>query len=81
MLLALGMPYNLDMDANQIIDALGGTAETARICEVSMPSVSEWRSKNHIPAARLMYLRLLRPDVFVTVSAEKVPIPEEKRVS
>lgn len=53
-----------DMDANQIIDALGGTAETARICEVSMPSVSEWRSKNHIPSARLMFLRLLRPDVF-----------------
>lgn len=52
------------MDANQIIDALGGTAKTARICEVSMPSVSEWRAKNTIPPARLMYLQLLRPDLF-----------------
>ena len=60
-----------DMDANQIIDALGGTAETARICEVSMPSVSEWRSKNHIPAARLMFLRLLRPDVFSELDSKQ----------
>ena len=52
------------MDANKIIDALGGTAETARICEVSMSSVSEWRKKNAIPKAREMYLRLLRPEAF-----------------
>lgn len=29
-----------------------------------MPSVSEWRTKNKIPPARMMYLRLLRPDLF-----------------
>ena len=51
------------MNPNEIIDALGGTAETARICDVSMASVSEWRHKG-IPKARLMYLELLRPDVF-----------------
>lgn len=51
------------MDSNRIIDALGGTAEVARICNVKQPSVSEWRA-NGIPQARLMYLRLLRPDVF-----------------
>ena len=51
------------MDANQIIDALGGTAEVARMCDVQPPSVSEWR-KEGIPRARLMYLRLPRPDVF-----------------
>lgn len=56
------------MNANQIIDALGGTSEVARICHVKPPSVSEWR-ENGIPAARLMYLRLLRPDVFVDESA------------
>ena len=60
----LGVPKIVRMDANQIIDSLGGTAETARICDVSMPSVSEWRAKNKIPSARLMYLRLLRPEVF-----------------
>lgn len=51
------------MDPNLIIDALGGTSEVAKICGVKPPSVSEWRDSG-IPRARLMYLRLLRPDVF-----------------
>ena len=51
------------MDANKIIDGLGGTTEVARMCEVEPPSVSQWRADG-IPKARLMYLRLLRPDVF-----------------
>lgn len=49
--------------ANTIIDRLGGTSETARLCEVQPPSVSEWR-KTGIPKARLKFLRLARPDVF-----------------
>lgn len=52
------------MDANKIIDDLGGTNEVARLCDIQPPSVSEWREKNAIPKARLMFLRLLRPDVF-----------------
>lgn len=51
------------MDANKIIDALGGTAAVARLCQVRPPSVSEWR-RNGIPAARLQFLQLARPDVF-----------------
>ena len=51
------------MDANDIIDLLGGTAEVARLCEVRAPSVSGWR-RTGIPPARLMYLRAVRPDVF-----------------
>lgn len=51
------------MNASEIIDRLGGTFETARLCEVKPPSVSEWR-KTGIPEARLMYLKLARPDVF-----------------
>lgn len=51
------------MDANQIIDALGGTNEVARLCEIKPPSVSEWR-RDGIPHARLMFLKLARPDVF-----------------
>lgn len=49
--------------ASEVIDALGGTAAVARLCEVRMPSVSEWR-RSGIPAARLMYLRVIRPDAF-----------------
>lgn len=49
--------------ANTIIDRLGGTSETARICEVKPPSVSEWRTAG-IPKAQLKFLKLARPDVF-----------------
>ncbi|KRG47370.1 Rha family transcriptional regulator [Stenotrophomonas panacihumi] len=52
------------MDANQIIDALGGTFAVARLCKVKPPSVSEWRRNNEIPNARLQFLRLARPDAF-----------------
>lgn len=48
---------------SDLIDLLGGTFEVARLCEVKPPSVSEWRRKG-IPRARLMYLKLARPDVF-----------------
>lgn len=48
---------------NQIIDALGGTSAVAKLCEIKDSSVSEWRT-NGIPKARLMFLRLARPDVF-----------------
>lgn len=51
------------MDANDIIDALGGTTTVAKLCQVKTPSVSEWR-RHGIPVARLQYLRLLRPEVF-----------------
>jgi hypothetical protein len=61
------MPKNGDMTTsltdNQIIDAIGGTSETARLCEVQPASVSEWR-KTGIPKARLMFIRLARPDIF-----------------
>jgi hypothetical protein len=48
---------------SKIIDALGGTAATAKLFEVKSPSVSCWRKKG-IPKARLLHLRLLRPDLF-----------------
>lgn len=52
-----------ELTPDQIIDALGGTSKTAELCEIEPPSVSEWR-KNGIPHARLMFLKLARPDVF-----------------
>lgn len=51
------------MDPNKIIDALGGTAAVARMCEITQPSVSEWR-KQGIPRARLLFFRAIRPDLF-----------------
>lgn len=59
-------------DPNTIIDRLGGTSETARLCEVKPPSVSEWR-KTGIPKAQLKFLKLARPEVF---EAEEAIPPE-----
>jgi hypothetical protein len=58
------------MDANKIIDALGGTSAVSEICQVTTGAVSQWRNDG-IPAARLMFLKLLRPDVFADACAEK----------
>jgi hypothetical protein len=48
---------------DEIIDALGGTSEVARLCEIQPPSVSGWR-KLGIPKAQLNFLKLARPAVF-----------------
>ena len=50
--------------AGKVIDALGGTRKTSKICEVADSSVTEWRYSG-IPRARLMFLRLAHPEVFV----------------
>lgn len=51
---------------DEIINALGGTNEVARLCEVRPPSVSEWRHLG-IPKARMMFLRLAKPEVFAAL--------------
>ncbi len=51
------------MSDSKTIDALGGTAKVAALCQVSSAAVSQWRESG-IPKARLMYLRLARPEVF-----------------
>lgn len=59
------------MNPNEIIDALGGTFRVAELCEVRPPSVSDWR-KYGIPRARMMFLRIARPDVFKDLDAQGV---------
>lgn len=54
---------------NLIIDRLGGTSETARLCEIEPPSVSDWR-KYGIPKSRLLFLKAVRPDVFENLPPE-----------
>lgn len=60
---------NTKLNPNEVIDALGGTSEVARLCEIEPPSVSDWR-KLGIPKARMMFLRLARPDVFARLDAQ-----------
>ena len=48
---------------SKIIDEFGGTVAVARLCKVSSQAVSKWRNEG-IPEARLMYLKLLKPQIF-----------------
>jgi hypothetical protein len=48
---------------SEIIERLGGTAAVARLCQVAQPSVSDWK-KTGIPRARLMFLKLAKPEAF-----------------
>ena len=68
------------MNPSVIIDALGGTFRVAELCEVRPPSVSD-RKKHGIPRARMMFLRVARPEVFQALEAEReTPVipPAEK---
>lgn len=51
------------MNPSKIIDALGGTFRVAELCEVRPPSVSDWR-RHGIPRARMMFLRIAKPEIF-----------------
>lgn len=58
------------MDPNIIIDELGGTVAVSLIFEITDGAVSQWRQSG-IPKARLMYLKLLRPDVFARLESNQ----------
>lgn len=69
----------MNTHAMQAIEALGGTAAVARLCEVSMPSVSGWKEAG-IPRSRILYLRAVRGDQLVDIDLDaatsKVGAPE-----
>ncbi|MFD2297742.1 hypothetical protein QRO11_15460 [Paracidovorax citrulli] len=44
------------MDALQLINALGGTYEVAKLTDVKPPSVSGWKEAGRIPDAKLIRL-------------------------
>lgn len=51
------------------------------MCNVTAGAVSQWKEHDRIPPARLMYLRLLRPDVFAAVDAEQPQISNHKEAA
>lgn len=65
-----GYNHHMDHSDSSIIDALGGNAKVAEMCNISSQAVSKWR-RDGIPDARLMYFKLLRPDVFGTDAEQK----------
>lgn len=68
--MTLGAPSIDPMDdlANKVIDSLGGTSAVARLCEIKVPSVSEWRH-NGIPKPWKKFLMCKYPDLMDRVKA------------
>lgn len=50
------------MKPDFFIEALGGATAVAKLCECFPQAVSNWRREG-IPKARLLHLKLLRPDL------------------
>ena len=61
------------MNASDLIDALGGTNEVARLADVRAPSVSGWRTAQRIPDDRLIRLALIAERRGVATRKELFP--------
>lgn len=55
---------NQTLNADEIVDALGGDVKAADFFEISRQAVAKFRKQNHIPRARLLHLKAARPDLF-----------------
>lgn len=51
------------IEANRIIDAMGGTSSVAEIFSITTGAVSQWR-EDGIPDSRLFSIKLMRKDLF-----------------
>lgn len=65
----LSHPTNVNQHATQIIEALGGTTQVAKLCEIRAPSVSEWKEWG-IPKARMMFLKLVHEKELAGIDCE-----------
>lgn len=53
------------MDANKIIDELGGTSAVAELCGLTTGAISQWRtSKNGIPKGWIKFFKEVHPNLF-----------------
>ncbi|MGF7131948.1 hypothetical protein P3T40_003431 [Paraburkholderia sp. EB58] len=52
------------MNANQVIDVMGGRREVMRITGLSKGRISQWITGNHIPGSWLVAFRALKPEAF-----------------
>ena len=68
----------MNLHATQVIDALGGTAEVARLFDVRMPSVSDWK-RDGIPHARMMLLRETRKEQLAGIDLAAATAPRRNR--
>ena len=66
----------------EIIDDLGGTAAAARLFDVSMAAICQWR-KRGIPKARRMYIELKWPELTSARAKQGeayLPVPTESPI-
>ena len=54
----------MKIEPKKIIDEFGGVTAVAGLCEVTLQAVYQWRNTG-IPRARLLYLKAVKPDIFV----------------
>ena len=59
----------MNIHASKVIDVLGGTAAVARIFDISMPSVSDWKHLG-IPKPRMMFLRAVYAEKLVGIDLD-----------
>lgn len=59
-----------------VIKRLGGVCAVAKLLQCKHPAVSRWPHTG-IPKARLMYLRVVRPDAFEGTRWERKAEPQE----
>lgn len=52
------------MNANQVIDVMGGRKAVMKITGLSKGRISQWISQNHIPRSWLVAFRTLKPEGF-----------------
>lgn len=57
------MEHDQTIAPSTVIDRLGGTTATSKLCGVTPSAVSQWR-ENGIPRPWLLYLRAKRPKAF-----------------
>jgi len=52
------------MNANQIIQAMGGRRRVMEITGLSKGRISQWASGNHIPDAWMVAFRAINPELY-----------------
>lgn len=70
----------MNTEATKVIELLGDTAEVARMFEVRMPSVSDWKRVG-IPRARMLFIRAVRPDVLEGIDVDAATSGEAREAA
>lgn len=65
------------VEANRVIEALGGPSEAGAKLGISKSAVSQWR-KNGVPKTQMKYLRVAHPEIFGGEAVVSPPIPARR---